>query len=1218
MMENLNKEIYNKIVRVFLVILILCSLVVGVILNCMYTIDVTSWNIGLSIFVLVNVIALLLLKYIQRIIDCFNNVYKSLSFKIIDFLSSIFTLYGQRLRARLNNKIDYNFDILSPRILEDSEYVNILKSQIDNNLVRNIAISGPYSSGKSSVLRTFQEIYPQYKCLNLSMAIFSEEQDKDRSSKPERENGEGVIGGMQRNVDSLSMQGLEYSLLQQFFYHVKASKIPDSRFGRIHRWKWINKICITSAVFLFVLCNVYLFKLDWLISEFSGLVFLRNDIFKILCYIIYLVEIFYAIYYLVFYIHKISSGRVKLMDYEIEFKKDLKTSVFNRYLDELIYLFQTTGYQIVILEDLDRFNNTSIFTKLRELNILLNQSQDINRRIIFIYALKDEIFKESHERTKFFDFILPIIPHTNAFNSASKFVEVFNTDIKEESSENEISKEFLYDVAPFVSDLRIIKAIVNDFEISSLHLDKSISKQKLLAILIYKNLCPNEFEKIYNGEGLIVETFREKVYFIEEKKELKSLEIEKIKKELLSLSNEYLQSIRELQSLVIAELLIKIPVNSELYNSSKKKVSYSDLYDEEYIIEILEGKFQYRDKFSYNYYTISSSQILSSLGPDFDYFSRKKTIELKNENKKHSLEKRLEVLQKEINDIERISMKKLCEGNEDIVCGDKETLEVKLLDFLVRRGYIDENYVSYISIFTEGILTVNDNDYLLSIKFRKTIEGNSFSLHLDNPVILLKHINPQDYMSDRILNVYLVHEIMKSKNESYIKNLMDKICMGGNTILDFISCYILQYSFKDTFLKYVLKSYKNLWTDIEDYHGISEDKMIFLFEKILEAGDIEDLVSLNYDGRFSEYLSSAPYNAYLDLGLSQDKFKTLIKTLDIKIKHIKGSSDDGITRFLYNGNFYQQNKHNLFLILEKYSDLDLTLYSNAIYSAIIDANIEPLRSQVERNIEDFVKKCVLLPDNINELSNSIIILLNNENISSELKETIIGHNKTIIESVEEIKNIDLKNKFYEQNKVQPTLNNISYYLVYNEFDDIDSTLMGYIKYYSKEIINCIHNSEEDELAIQVMLENESVDGNIWQEILKNNFYDKVINDYNINLRKEQLPFYINTKEKADTLLESTISDFDLLKKSLMLSEDNKLKMKAVSCYLEEHDELENSSMYDLISVMGEPLNKIADCKGETFEIERADISENFIEELLKRDMVNRKRGTKNKIKVVTK
>lgn len=106
-------------------------------------------------------------------------------------------------------------------------------------------------------------------------------------------------------------------------------------------------------------------------------------------------------YRLVTFFHKMSGGRLKFMNYEVDVQKDIKISVFNRYLDELVYLFQTTGYQVVVLEDLDRFKNTSIYTKLRELNQLLNQSQDIGRRIVFVYALRDDIFHTSQERTKF-------------------------------------------------------------------------------------------------------------------------------------------------------------------------------------------------------------------------------------------------------------------------------------------------------------------------------------------------------------------------------------------------------------------------------------------------------------------------------------------------------------------------------------------------------------------------------------------------------------------------------------------------------------------------------------------------------------------------------------------------------------------------------------------------------------------------------------------------
>ena len=56
------------------------------------------------------------------------------------------------------------------------------------------------------------------------------------------------------------------------------------------------------------------------------------------------------------------------------------------------------------------FKSTTIFSKLRELNhILNNNSNKKNKSIKFIYMIRDDIFSK-YERTKFFDFIVPIVP----------------------------------------------------------------------------------------------------------------------------------------------------------------------------------------------------------------------------------------------------------------------------------------------------------------------------------------------------------------------------------------------------------------------------------------------------------------------------------------------------------------------------------------------------------------------------------------------------------------------------------------------------------------------------------------------------------------------------------------------------------------------------------------------------------------------------------------
>ena len=81
-------------------------------------------------------------------------------------------------------------------------------------------------------------------------------------------------------------------------------------------------------------------------------------------------------------------NKLNLKDGEIEIVEN--TSIFNKHLDEILYFFEKTDYNVVMLEDLDRFESTDIFLKLRELNLLLNESKVIERKIFFVYAVRDD------------------------------------------------------------------------------------------------------------------------------------------------------------------------------------------------------------------------------------------------------------------------------------------------------------------------------------------------------------------------------------------------------------------------------------------------------------------------------------------------------------------------------------------------------------------------------------------------------------------------------------------------------------------------------------------------------------------------------------------------------------------------------------------------------------------------------------------------------------
>lgn len=49
---------------------------------------------------------------------------------------------------------------------------------------------------------------------------------------------------------------------------------------------------------------------------------------------------------------------------EIEIDPKSEASILNRYLDELVYFFSATRFNVVLIEDMDRFNDPEIFTKL--------------------------------------------------------------------------------------------------------------------------------------------------------------------------------------------------------------------------------------------------------------------------------------------------------------------------------------------------------------------------------------------------------------------------------------------------------------------------------------------------------------------------------------------------------------------------------------------------------------------------------------------------------------------------------------------------------------------------------------------------------------------------------------------------------------------------------------------------------------------------------------
>ena len=75
------------------------------------------------------------------------------------------------------SQIEYVTLTPDDKIANGAEYLNALKWAIDGKKARNIALSGPYGSGKSSVIETFLKNNPslEKRSIKISMATFVEE-----------------------------------------------------------------------------------------------------------------------------------------------------------------------------------------------------------------------------------------------------------------------------------------------------------------------------------------------------------------------------------------------------------------------------------------------------------------------------------------------------------------------------------------------------------------------------------------------------------------------------------------------------------------------------------------------------------------------------------------------------------------------------------------------------------------------------------------------------------------------------------------------------------------------------------------------------------------------------------------------------------------------------------------------------------------------------------
>ena len=172
-------------------------------------------------------------------------------------------------------------------------------------------------------------------------------------------------------------------------------------------------------------------------------------------------------------------------------------------MDDIIYLLDSSGCDVVVIEDLDRFERIDVFEGLREINNLVNSKRRKRKPIRFFYLVRDDMFT-SADRAKFFDLIIPVIPFMDKSNAA----DVLAPELAKVGIGVELS--FLNELSLYLSDPRVLDDVVNN----SRHIKAALFggddgeveidvAERIVAMSVYKALFPADFADLQAGRGCV-------------------------------------------------------------------------------------------------------------------------------------------------------------------------------------------------------------------------------------------------------------------------------------------------------------------------------------------------------------------------------------------------------------------------------------------------------------------------------------------------------------------------------------------------------------------------------------------------------------------------------------------------------------------------------------------------------------------------------------------
>lgn len=877
---------------------------------------------------------------------------------------------------RVSGNLNAKDNVYVPKV-----YSKKLDELIEDKNTNNIAVTAPYDSGKTTMLKSyFKNKENKYKWYvkktnkfidrinrikkyfffqpnllanikdyefinipNFFNTIGDEENQKASSKDGEKEdfNTENDRNKINTEIE------LEKSIIEQLLYKPNTNKYPDSNLSRL---KVRSKSSILCSFIYFIFVVSYLIRLfgkSSIFLWFNSLPIWNNFIFQLLSVAVIGIGTWKTFNSM---IHAI--GRIKLhastkmgpveLSGDTEHDKGPVIDLFNYYGDELQYYFHRNNIRVVIFEDLDRFNTPLIFQKLHELNSNLNKS---GNSITFIYSLKDKVFSVKGTETsaaalkaKFFDAIIPVFPIHSYRDSSKTFIREseqygfvnINSEDKEDyfrerdkeleekkASGIKIDDKYLKGLGLYIFDTREIKNIISEtyFYFAELPLKMfqeekggdSNAINKLLAMMVYKNECPDDFDKLASGKESKLENFINGIDNI--KAVLVNEEVEGNNEKINDLNSKI--NILKSQLTPDINILMRVKMQPLIDNAYRQTIrinnhSWSDTTDpdevQEFWREVLNNDLKYEVPYRGGKEVVSLSSMEKHIFRSY-LFDNKNMNEISRElnSEKEEIERENDRLQYSISQLQikdmltndtfiKFENKKEKESSDDLVA---ETIKFiaknKVLRYLLQQGLIEFDYTDYISPDPYNLTSIEEN-FVRFVINRKSISISNYRLarvervireinNLDSSSYRYKYAYSPDilkYFAEKEIHINYVNVLIESakdkKQPEFILNSIESLSdfnLGMSNLIKCISKVWIDY-YAVAFEKLNSERKNELSRFLLSYLSKNGDHSEDLFnalkkQKIFEDEKFEKEFLVLGENKFTNILTLYDTYPYLDI-----------------------------------------------------------------------------------------------------------------------------------------------------------------------------------------------------------------------------------------------------------------------------------------------------------------------------------------------------------------